>query len=279
MAETVFTNTQQSAYDIMAAMLNQYNLGSLADTLKGIISGGITDQAEIQVTLQSTSEWKRRFHGNELLKAAGVPVLSVAEYLSTERSYAQVMKNYGLPVGFYDDPDDFAKFIGTNVSPNELQQRAQMYADVARREDPAVTDQLRSMGMGEGDILAYMMDPNRALPLIQQKYQTTLLGAASRRSGLVTDNSYLSHLADLGINEQQASQGFGQIAGELPRAQQLGDIYNDQITQSDLQAEAFDGDGSVTTKKKRLASQERASFTGSAGVGQTSLRRNTSGSY
>jgi hypothetical protein len=274
-----FTSSQQSAFDIMKDMLTQYGLGSLTGTLQNILLSGITDQTEISLQLQGTQEWKTRFAGNELLRQQGLPVLDVAQYLAVESSYAQVMKNYGLPQGFYDDPSDFSKWIGSSVSPNEIQQRAQMYADAARREDPALTDQLRAMGLGDGDILAYMMDPNRALPLIQQKYQTALIGGAARRAGLTPDTAYAQHLADLGVTEQQAAQGYGQIATELPGVEKLGQIYNDSISQSDLESETFDSNGAVTNKKKRLASQERAAFSGSAGVGQGSLGRTTNGSY
>lgn len=274
-----FTDSQKSAFDILNEMLSNYGLGSLAGSLRDIILSGITNQNEIQLQLQSTQEWKTRFAGNEMLRQAGLPVLDVAQYLSVESSYAQIMKNYGLPQGFYDDPADFAKFIGNSVSPNEIQQRAQMYADLARREDPAVRDQLLSMGLSEGDLIAYYMDPTRAQPLLQQKYQTTLIGAAARRAGLTPDAAYAAHLADLGVSEQQAVQGYGQIAAELNPTQRLGDIYNDQISQTDLESEVFDGNGKVTAKKKRLASQERASFSGGAGVGQGSLGRSSSGSY
>lgn len=274
-----FTDEQQSAFDILSGMLEQYGLGSLTGVLSDLILQGVTDQNQISLQLQQTQEWKTRFAGNEMLKQKGLPVLDVAQYLSVESSYAQAMKNAGLPAGFYDDHQDFANFIGNNVSANELQQRVTMYADVARREDPALRDQLSAMGLGHGDILAYMMDPTRALPLIQQKYQTALIGGAARRAGITPDTAYAQHLADLGISEQQASQGYGQIAQELPGAQKLGQIYNDQIAQADLESETFDGNGAVTTKKKRLASQERAAFSGSAGVGQGSLGRSSSGSY
>jgi hypothetical protein len=274
-----FTETQQSAFDILNNMLSTYGLGSLTGVLKDILLQGITDQNEISLKLQATDQWKQRFAGNEMLRQKGLPVLDVAQYLSVEQSYAQVMKNYGLPAGFYDDPHDFANFIGNSVSANELQQRAAMYADVARREDPALKEQLSAMGLSQGDLLAYMMDPTRAAPLIQQKYQTALIGGAARRAGITPDTSYAQHLADLGISEQQAAQGYGQIAQELPTEQRLGQIYNDSIQQSDLESETFDGNGAVTAKKKRLASQERAAFSGSSGVGQGSLSRNSSGSY
>lgn len=272
-----FTQDQQSAFSILSDMLTQYGLGSLTGELQNIILGGITNQAEISLQLQSTDAWKTRFKGNELLRAKGLPVLDVAQYLSVESSYAQVMKNYGLPQGFYDDPEDFSNWIGNSVSPSEIQQRAQMYSDVARREDPALTQQLQSMGFGDGDILAYMMDPSRAMPLIQQKYQTSLIGAAARRTGIVATDA--QHLADLGITEQQATQGYGQIAAEMPGAQRLGDIWNESISQSELESEQFDGNAAAGAKKKRLASRERAAFSGSAGVGQGSLGRNASGQY
>jgi hypothetical protein len=276
---TDFTDSQKSAFDILSEMLSNYGLGSLSGTLRDIILSGITDQNEISLQLQSTNEWKTRFAGNELLRQAGLPVLGVAEYLSVESSYAQVMKNYGLPQGFYDDPADFAKFIGNNVSPNEIQQRAQMYSDLAKREDPAIKQQLQAMGLSDGDLIAYYMDPSRAQPLLAQKYQTTLIGAAARRAGLNPDTAYATHLADLGVSEQQAIQGYGQVAAELNPTQRLGDIYQDSINQTDLESEVFDGNGKVTAKKKRLASQERAAFSGGAGVGQGSLGRSSGGSY
>jgi hypothetical protein len=102
-----------------------------------------------------------------------------------------------------------------------------MYADLAKREDPAIAEQLGAMGMSQGDLIAYYMDPSRAEPLLQQKYQTTLIGAAARRAGVTPDTAFATHLADLGINEQQAAQGYGQIAAELNPTQKLGQIYND----------------------------------------------------
>lgn len=272
------TNAQQSAFDIMMATLNDYGLGSLAGVLKGFVLDGLKD-AELQLALQDTQEWKVRFAGNERLRQAGVPVLSVPEYLSVERSYAQIMKNYGVPQGFYDDPSDFADWIGNSVSPNELQQRVQIFSDIARREDPAVRDQLMSMGFGEGDILAYVMDPTRAQPLIQQKYQTALIGGAARRAGLVADNDYATHLADLGVSEQQAAQGYGLISEGLGTMTRAGSIYGEDYDQSDFEGEVFEQSGAAAQKRKRLASRERAAFQGSSGVGQGSLSRNSAGSY
>lgn len=273
-------STQQSAFATLTSLLNEFGLSSLTDQVKQWIVGGTTDSSTLMLNLQQTNEWKQRFKGNEMLAAQGLGVLSPAEYLATERSYAQVMRNYGLPEGFYDDPADFAKWIGNNVSAAELQQRVSAYSDLANREDPAIVQQLKSMGMTQGDLLAYMMDPGRATPLIQRQYQTALLGGAARRAGLdgsAIDNNYLDQLAGQGITEQQAATGYGQIAGSLADANQLAKIHGENYGLNDMQAEVFQNDGKAANKRKRLASQERASFSGSAGVG--SLTQNNAGSY
>jgi hypothetical protein len=270
---------QQSAYAYMAQLLNQYGLGSLTGALQNLINGGTLDEASITLALQETPEWKTRFAGNEQLRAAGLPVLSVGEYLATERQYAQIMKNYGLPEGFYDDPSDFAGFMGKSVSANELNQRMTAWSDLAHRQDPAIKEQLRGMGIADGDLTAYMMDPTRAMPLIQQKYQQALVGAAARRNGLNSNNDRTQHLVELGITEQQAIQGYGLIAENLTDSQRTGSIYGEDISQADMEAEVFEQDGAATKKRKRLASRERAAFSGSSGVGQGSLTRGSGGSY
>ena len=266
---------QQSAWAYMQQLLDQYGLGSLGGTIQGLISGGMTDANQLQLELQGTPEWKTRFAGNEALRAAGLPVMSVGEYLSVERSYAQIMKNYGLPTGFYDDPSDFAKLIGGSVSANELNQRVSAWADLANREDPAIKEQLRAMGIADGDLLAYMMDPARAQPLIQKTYQQALIGGAARRNGLNADNA--ANLVGLGITEQQAMQGYGVIGDAMPTANLLNDIYGEDVTQGDLEDEVFESSGGK--KRKRLASRERAAFQGTSGVGQGSLSRRDNGSY
>lgn len=270
------TAEQQSAWAYMQQLLDQVGLGSLGTVVQNLISQGMTDANQLQLALQDTAEWKARFAGNEALKTKG-QTMSVAEYLSTERSYAQIMKNYGLPTGFYDDPSDFADFIGKGVSARELEQRVSAWSDLANREDPAIKEQLRAMGIADGDLIAYMMDPGRAAPLIQKTYQQALVGAAARSQGL--DASGASRLVELGITEREALQGYGVISDAMPDATRLSAIYGEDLDQGDLEAEVFENNGEASRKRKRLASRERAAFQGTSGVGQGSLSRRDNGSY
>lgn len=266
------------AYAILFQKFKDYGLEGLAPVIKDMLIKG-SSAAEVEMELQETHEWKQRFAGNEKLRQKGLPVLSVSEYLAVEQSYAQIMKNYGLPEGFYDDPEDFAGFIGKSVSPGEIESRVSSYADIARREDPAIREQLQAMGFSEGDLLAWMMDPDRANPLLQRKAEAIKLGGAARRTGTVASNNYLEKLAGMGVTEQQAQEGYSVISESLADVQRLGDIYGTDFSQRDFEEEVFEGSGESARKRKRLASQERAAFSGDSGVGRGSLTRSDAGSF
>jgi hypothetical protein len=276
---TGFTTDQQSAFDYMTGLLAQYRLDSLAGTLKDLILAGDTYPNVLMLKLQSTDAWKQRFAGNEMLRASGHNVLSVDQYLATENSYFQVLKQYGLPSGFYDDPSDFAKFIGNGVSPAELAERASMYSDLAGNEDPSLVKALSTLGLGRGDLAAWMMDPTRAEPLIKRRYNEALIGSAAIGQGLSTSESRLGQLLDQGVTVDQARQGFEQVAEDLPTFDKLGDIYGENIDQSTLENAVFGLSADDTRKTKGLASRERAAFTGDSGITQGSLHRNNSGQF
>lgn len=271
---------ERSAFDYFMSLLESYGLsgfGEIAKVVRKAIIDGITDPSQLDLLVRDTDAWRTRFAGNEELKNNGGNVLSVAEYLSVENSMRQVMAQAGLPQGFYDDPSDFSKFIGGSVSAAELQGRVTDAVDLMNRHDSAIADQLTSMGLSKGDLLAYYLDPKRALPILQTKYQTTLIGAAARRAGVTADNEYAQHLAELGVSEDQAVQGYGQVAQITPDLQSLGDIYGEDYQQSDAEKEIFEGGSGAT--RRRLSSRERGSFSGSSGTGQSSLGKPSTGSY
>ncbi len=103
-------------------IFSNYGLDSLAPKITEFIQMGYSPDT-VTLKLQETPEYKQRFIGNESRRKAGLPVLNPAEYLSVEASYKKIMRDAELPAGFYDQPDDFGKFIGADVSPTELQER------------------------------------------------------------------------------------------------------------------------------------------------------------
>lgn len=266
---TGFTAEQQSAYDLLRNLFASYGLPTNGDILDVIKSAAINGDSPdiVQVQLQGTDSWKRRFAGNEKRRAAGLNVLSVSEYLAQENQYSQIMRNAGVPVGFYDDNSDFADFIGNSVSPAEIQDRVNLAMDIVNREDPAVMNELAKRGMTVGQVVAHALDPERAAPLIKRDLNSTLIGAAATRAGITTGVAYADQLAARGIQEREAAQGFGQVADISQNATKLGNIYGVDYSQDDALSEVFDSNQGASDKRKRLTSQERANFGGSTQYG------------
>src|SRR5690606_26322730 len=80
------SGAQQNAYEAMLAVLRSYGLESLAGVLLQFFQDGLSE-AEINIRIQETAEYKARFAGNEERRRQGLPVLSPAEYLSVEATY------------------------------------------------------------------------------------------------------------------------------------------------------------------------------------------------
>ncbi len=140
-------------------IFSNYGLDSLAPKITEFIQMGYSPDT-VTLKLQETPEYKQRFIGNESRRKAGLPVLNPAEYLSVEASYKKIMRDAELPAGFYDQPDDFGKFIGADVSPTELQERVSIANQSLQNADPFYTDSLRRFyGLNTGDMIAYTLDP------------------------------------------------------------------------------------------------------------------------
>jgi hypothetical protein len=264
-------------------VFNNYGLGSLAPKIREYVQQGFTPDT-VTLKLQETPEYQQRFTGNTARKKAGLPVLSPAEYLATESAYKQTMRSAGLPTGFYDDPSDFSTFIGVDVSPAELKSRVDIAAQTIDGADPFFKQQLKEYyNLGDGDMIAYALDPNRALSVIERQAQAVQFGAEATRQGITAPKSMAETYAGLGVTQQQARQGFEQVAGILPTAEKLSQITAGAQPFGVEQATSavFGGEQSAAYKKslQDLSEQEQSRFAGQAGVTRGSLAKGTSGQF
>jgi hypothetical protein len=282
--ENARLQTQRTDWsEYLSQVFNSYGLGTLAPKIKEYVQQGFTPDT-VTLKLQETPEYQQRFAGNTARKKAGLPVLSPAEYLATESAYKQTMRSAGLPTGFYDDPSDFSTFIGVDVSPAELKSRVDIAAQTIDGADPFFKQQLKEYyNLGDGDMIAYALDPNRALSVIERQAQAVQFGAEATRQGITAPKSMAETYAGLGVTQQQARQGFEQVAGILPTAEKLSQITAGAQPFGVEQAASavFGGEQSAAYKKslQDLAEQEQSRFAGEAGVGRTSLSRPTSGQF
>jgi hypothetical protein len=260
----------RDAYLALTALFKTYNLESLAPKIYDYIKNGYSSDT-ITILLQDTPEYKQRFIGNQARMKAGLPVLSPQDYLKTEEAYKQVMMSAGLPAGFYDQPQDFAGWIGKDVSPTEIQSRVDMATQATVLAAPAYKQALNQMGITDAQLTAYWLDPNKSLPILQKSAATAAIGAQALQHGLTFDTSYAGRLATEGITAQQAQQGYGQISQTLPELSQMGQRYGYQYGQRQAEQATFENDADILAQQKRIIGQEAGEFAGSVGGAQRGL--------
>lgn len=252
----------RDAYVALTTVFHQYGLDSLAPSILDFIQQGFSSDT-ITYLLQQTPQYKERFKGNEQRAKNGLPVLSPADYLSTEEAYRQILAAGGMPAGFYDSPDDFAGWIANDVSPTEIKGRVDIASQYVTGLDPAVRQALLDYhGLSEGDLAAYFLDQKRSLPLLQRQSAQVDIGAAGIRQGLNLSAQDADYWAGLGVTAQQAQQGLSQVAQVLPVTQQLASIYGQQYTQQDAEQEFLGDLASARRKREQLAQTETESFAG-----------------
>jgi len=283
---------RQSAYDLLFQQFDAYGLGALVSPLKGLIESGISP-AEFTIKLRETDAYKQRFAANAQRINKGLRSLSEAEYIGLEDQYQDVMRRYGLPASYYARGDmgrqeGFEKFIGGDVSPVELEDRVQTAQRRVLNAAPQVRDALTQFygaEIGNGDILAYVLDPEKAIENIKRKVTAAEIGAGAMQAGLATGVARAEELQRFGVTGEQARTGYQAIGGFLPRASQLGDIYAKQgegpFTQTTAEQEVFGTTGAVEAQRKRrkLAELETAQFSGTSGAAQGALARERAGQF
>ncbi len=265
----------RDVYVAITNMLREYGLESLAEPVLGFIQQGYSADT-ISILLQETDAYKRRFSANEARRQKGLPVLSPAEYLATERAYRQVMSAAGLPVGYYDQPEDFANLLANDISPTEVQQRVRVAADWWNSQDATIRAQFEEF-YTPGDIVAYVLDPERATSVIERQYGAAQAAAIGASQGLQVSKTLAEEIGAAGVSEANLRQGMAVASSIATQGERLSEIYGGTYTDEDAVRETFIGAADATARRRRLASQERATFKGSGGIGDTSLSIRTAG--
>lgn len=269
--------------DYFVSTLRSWGLESLAPKAIEFVNKGYTGNTVI-LKLQETPEYKTRFAANETRIKAGLPPVDPSDYLALENQYRAVMRNAGTPTGFYDSNDDFSKFIANDVSPSELKARVDLADLSLNSSDPYYSNALESLyGISKGDMIAYVLDPQRAIPFINRQVQTAQISAEAARQGISLGVKPAETLTDLGITPSQARQGFQTVAEVFPTAEKLSQITAgaQPFGVEETISAVMGGEQSAQRKKRlqMLAETEKSRFAGQAGVGQPSLGASKQGQF
>lgn len=263
-AHVGLTPEQSSAKAIINRALSEFGLGALGEwAWSTYLNLGNVDQ--VMLDLRQRPEYTQRFAGMKALADKG-RAISEAQYIDLERTYAQLYRAAGLPASFYDQPEDFASLIGGEVAPTELRDRLQMASTAAFSAPQEVRDELsRLYGVDQGALTAYYLDPSRALPLLQQQFAAGTMASASRRAGYgALSREEAERLASLGLSEDAAARGFGELArsselfGPLPGSGEQGIDRGTQLG-------VLEGNAAAIARLNKRAEERRAAFGGGGG--------------
>lgn len=258
-------------------VLGNYGLEDLADWAWQQILGG-KGEAEIMQDLRDHPVFKREFPEIEERTKRKLAPLSPGEIVSYRKNARQMMRAAGLPDGFYDSKDDFTKLLVSDVSLSELNERVEKAREATFAIPSAVRTRLEQrfgVTPGSGLLTSFFLDPDRALPLIQRDVNAAKIGGRADMAGYAgLSNDKAAELADAGVSEGDAVQGFGELSRQRELFTSL-DRGEDTIDQDTQLGAAFANNGNAQRRIQERQRRRQARF--SDGGGFASGQRGVSG--
>ena len=256
----------KDARAVLKALLAPYKLDALSESTWAMVGeqqiDGNTPIDVIGELLKDTDVYKTRFAGNIARAAAGKETYSISRYLDLEDRYKDAMQGSGLPATFYDSPDDYAKFIGGDVSVAEVQRRVDEGFKAVNDANPEVVKQLKSLyNVGDGGIAAYFLDPTKATDmLVKQAAAAGRSAQAQLQAGMQLTQTQAEGLVADNISTADAKQGFTEIG-------QSQGLYSNligetgAITQEEQIAGTFGTNQAAAQRIAQRRRQRQAEFT------------------
>jgi len=260
--------TVDGGKSLLAKALDQYGLSSLTDwAYEQMLKGVSMDQ--IMLDLPKTPEYQARFPAMAQLSSSG-RAISEAQYIGYENAVRGIMRNSGLPPAFYNEPGDFASLLISDVSVAEVEQRVNnAYAKIAQAPQD-VRDAFGQMYGANSDdaFAAFVLDPERAQPIIQKQVNAALVTAQGGRIGLDISKGMAETVSST-MAPDQAQQAVRQAGGLRPLTEQtLMEQQQGSVLTGDELLAGITGLTSAEKSKKALESRA-AQFQGQGGAVQS----------
>jgi hypothetical protein len=283
--EARLLNEKRDAFALIQTTMQGYGFSieewnQLSKYIEGALINPKIGPNQMVLELRALPVYKARFAGNETRVKNGLNALSEANYIQQENSYGEYLRAGG--VSNLGTRATYAKLIGGAVSPTEVGKRVNMAVDRVTTADPAIMKQIYKYNpnISQQDLVSYFLDPDNTLPQLEKKVAMGEIGAAATQQGLDAGFGRIEDLQQYGVSRAQAIAGYGNVGQVLPVANKLGDIYAEsgiKYDQTAGESEFFKSDAKAMEKRRQLKSMERAAFSGSSGVGQSSLNKSTQG--
>jgi len=268
MADGLFNDINANtgdSWDYLQQVLAHWGLtGADAQTL---IDNAFTQQwspDRIVQGLRTTDSYKQRYGVILKRQELGLPPMSESDVLNTEKAFAQINQQAGLPATFSDQPQDFAALIINDVSPQEYQDRVINGYQAAMQAPQEVRDMIHNYygtPLTQGEMAAFFLDPNKTDAVLQKQLTAAQIGAQGVGTGYGNINAtQAENLASQGVTQAQAQQGFSQLGNESQLFQGLPGQNEQNITQDQQLAAQFSGNVQDQQAIANRAKQRIATF-------------------
>lgn len=263
---------QKDARNTIRGVLARYGLESLGDFLYDVYARqevDITNPDAMIYAIRDQDIYKKRFAANTARAAKNLPELDPASYLALEDDYRRLMQSNGLPLGFYDQTEDFTRLLEGDVSVSELQDRIQNGFRAVQDADPEVKRQMQELyGVNEAGLAAYFLDPERAAPILTRQAKAAQVSARAReQAGFQLTASSAEDLIARGYTPDEAQQAF-------TKAGQLAGLYTEMgseeaLTEAQKIGAAFGYDVAATHALEQRKRARLGEFQGGGGFART----------
>jgi hypothetical protein len=269
------SDATRDAFAMLTDLFRSYGLEELAGEIADYMKQGLTSaEALIKLKTNPAGAYATRFAGNFERVKKGLNVLSEAEYINLESSYAQTLKAYGLGSMVSSNRKDnykkFAEFIAADISAVEFKDRIDLAVTRVKNADPFTRNTLKSFyNINDTDLVSYFLNPTENLPKLQQKVTAAEIGGSAVAQGLTTSLTSALSLAEFGVDKAEAQQGYRYIAQALPRGSFLSEISSQggpAYTQGFAEDVVLRKSGKALTQQERLIEEETSRFKGSSGI-------------
>jgi hypothetical protein len=218
-------------------LLARYGLSGLTEWASKLIQTGASE-AEIEVQLYDQPLFIARYPAISAREAAGLPPVSVDEYMAYEATLTNLSLMWDIPLS----KEEIDKALTLGTSAVEMEQRFGIAVGLIYEAPKEDRDEAKRLyGMTDGQLAKYWMDPTKSFAELERQYISSRIAGAAVRSGFgMIERSEAERLTSIGLTPEAAIQGFGELYARRELFAPIN-AAEDEITREE-QLEALGGD-------------------------------------
>ena len=270
---------RRRSIEAVQQFFNQYGMNAMWSGAFSYLTQGYTDPTQIAMMLSNDTSYQQAYFDrfpavkeiraiNGQRAAMGLPPRSEpspAAYVELEAGYRKAVA--GLP-GQWATATDINDWIINEVSPTEVAERVTTATNYIYYDaNQYVKDEHRGIyGLTDQEMVAYVLDPERAQAQIDQEYSKRMaqatVGGAAESLGVSLADAQRNEIAssDLyGKSFGNAASGFKAIAEQEDAYERLGKLSNVQTNTGELVSDQFGISGAAEAAGKEETGFARAS--------------------